>query len=179
MLHRLKRELFRRQEFYTACAREMQSRLSRATSRNCKNSARNSSFDDANFARARRQTRRFSSQNAPPTQPRAVPASQNFCNDAGWINCVLRIANAENLQKVRELLRGKFARSRRSRRCTRIFCVAKRCADSSENAAPPPAMSWQTSRVLCSARSRTSRKFCTNFANFELFLRGKFARSRC
>ena len=81
-----------------------------------KNSAANSSFDDANFARARRQTRRFSSQNAPPTQPRAVPASQNFCNDAGWIGGVLRITDAENLQRVRELLRGKFARSRRSRR---------------------------------------------------------------
>ena len=36
MLHRLKRELCRRQEFYTACAREIQSRFSRAASRNCK-----------------------------------------------------------------------------------------------------------------------------------------------
>ena len=179
MLHGLKRELCRRQEFYTGCAREMQSRLSRATSRNCKNSAINSSFDDANFARARRQTRKVSSQNVPPTQPRAVPASQNFCNNAGWIRGVLRITDAENLQRVRELLRGKFARSRRSRRCTRIFCVAKRCADSSENAAPPPARIWQTSRVLCSARSRNSRKFCNKFANFWLFLRGKFSRSRC
>ena len=41
------------------------------------------------------------------------------------------------------------------------FCVAKRCADSSENTAPPPARIWQTSSVLCSARSRNSRKFCS------------------
>ena len=59
------------------------------------------------------------------------------------------------------------------------FCVAKRCADSSENTAPPPARTWQTSSVLCSARSRNSRKFCNNFENFWLFLRRKFARSRC
>ena len=91
----------------------------------------------------------------------------------------LRITDAENLRRVRELLRGKFSRSRRSRRCTRIFCVAKRCADSDENAAPPLAIIWHTSRDLCSARSRNSRKFCNNFANFWLFLRGKFARSRC
>ena len=102
-----------------------------------------------------------------------------FRNDAGWIGGVLRITDAENLQRVRELLRGKFARSRRSRRCTRIFCVAKRCADSDENPAPPLAIIWHTSRDLCSARSRNSRKFCNNFENFWLFLRGKFARSRC
>ena len=38
----------------------------------------------------------ISPQNAPPTQPRAVPTSQNFCNDAGWIGGVLRITDAEN-----------------------------------------------------------------------------------
>ena len=102
-----------------------------------------------------------------------------FRNDAGWIGGVLRITDAENLRRVRELLRGKFSRSRRSRRCTRIFCVAKRCTDSSEDAAPPQTRIWQTSRVLCSARSRNSRKFCNEFANFWLFVRGKFARSRC
>ena len=37
-----------------------------------------SSFDDANVSRARRQTRKFSSQNAPPTQLRAVPTFQSF-----------------------------------------------------------------------------------------------------
>ena len=84
-----------------------------------------------------------------------------FRNDAGWIGGVLRITDAENLRRVRELWREKFSRSRRSRRCTRTFCVAKRCADSSENTAPPPARIWQTSSVLCSARSRNSRKFCS------------------
>ena len=63
--------------------------------------------------------------------------------------------------------------------CSRIFCVAKRCADSNENAAPPLARIHHTSRDLCSARSRNSRKFCNKFENFWLFLRGKFARSRC
>ena len=100
-------------------------------------------------------------------------------NDAGWIGGVLRITDAENLRRVRELLRGKFSRSRRSRRCTRLFCVAKRCTDSSEDAAPPQTRIWQTSRVLCSARSRNSRKFCNEFANCWLFVRRKFARSRC
>ena len=82
-------------------------------------------------------------------------------NDAGWIGGVLRITDAENLRRVRELWRGKFSRSRRSQRCTRLFCVAKRCTDSSEDAAPPQTRIWQTSRVLCSARSRNSRKFCS------------------
>ena len=131
-----------------------------------KNSATNSSFDDANFARARRQTRKFSSQNAPSDAAASSVYNLTFCNDAGWICGVLCITDAENLQRVRELLRGKFARSRRSRRCTRIFCVAKRCADSDENPAPPLAIIWHTSRDLCSARSRNSRKFCNNFANF-------------
>ena len=161
----------------------MQSRHSRATSRNFINSAINSSFDGANFARARRQTRRFSSQNAPPTQPRAVPRFQIFSQRRrlDWW-CVAhhrRRKFATSSRTFGSLLRGKFSRSRRSRRCTRIFCVAKRCTDSSENAAPPQPRIWQTSGVLCSARSRNSRKFCNEFANFWLFVRGKFARSRC
>ena len=96
-------------------------------------------------------------------------------NDAGWIGGVLRITDAENLRRVRELWREKFSRSRRSRRCTRLFCVAKRCTDSSEDAAPPQTRIWKT----CSARSRNSRKFCNKFTNLFLFFREKFARSRC
>ena len=53
-----------------------------------KNSATNSSFDDANFARARRQTRKLSSQDAPPTQPRAVPTFHCFATTpAGFVVC--------------------------------------------------------------------------------------------
>ena len=153
----------------------MQSRHSRATSRNFKNSAINSSFDDANFARARRQTRKLSSQDAPPTQPRAVPTFQCFATTpAGFVVCCAsqtqkicnEIANfcAENLHDL-----GGVGVARD------FFCVAKRCADSSENAAPPPAMSWQTSGVLCSARSRTSRKFkiLHQFREFLAFLARK------
>ena len=98
MLHRLKRELCRRQDFYTACAREMQSRLSRAASRNYKkNSATNSSFDDAHFARARRQTRKFSSQNAPSDAAASSVYISTFYNDAGLIcGVLLRIKDAKN-----------------------------------------------------------------------------------
>ena len=48
----------------------------------------------------------------------------------GWNFCRKFLTNwtaiknsTHNLQRVRELLRGKFARSRRSRRCTRIFAL--------------------------------------------------------
>ena len=40
----------------------------------------------------------------------------------------------------------------------RDFFALKRCTDSSEDAAPPQTRIWQTSRVLCRARSRNSRK---------------------
>ena len=36
---------------------------------------------------------------------------------------MLPIKHAKNLQRIRELLRGKFARSRRSRRCTQFFAL--------------------------------------------------------
>ena len=71
-----------------------------------KNSATNSSFDDANFARARRQTRKFSSQNAPSDAAASSVYNSTFCNDAGWICGVLPIKHAKNLQRIRELLRG-------------------------------------------------------------------------
>ncbi len=88
-----------------------------------KNSATNSSFDDANFARARRQTRKFSSQNAPSDAAGSSVYISTFWNDAGWICGALSIKHAKNLQRIRELLRGKFARSRRSRRCTQFFAL--------------------------------------------------------
>ena len=152
-----------------------------------KNSAINSSFDDADFARARRQTRRFSSQNAPPTQPRAVPTFQSFSQRRrlDWW-CVAHHRRRKFATSSRTFARKIFTILAESalhanflRHQTLHRLKRGRGAASNENAAPPPARILQPSRVLCSARSRNSRKFCNNFENFWLFLRGKFARSRC
>ena len=59
-----------------------------------------------------------------PTQPRAVSTIQRFATTpAGFVVCC-----ASNTQKICnefgiQLLRGKFARSRRSRRCTQLFAL--------------------------------------------------------
>ena len=123
MLHRLKRELcFADVKSFTQRALGKCNRVFRAPRAEiAKKSATNSSFDDANFARARRQTRKFLSQNVLSDAAASSVYNSTFCNDAGWISGVLRITHAKILQRIRELLRGKFARSRRSRRLHAIF----------------------------------------------------------
>ena len=117
-----------------------------------------------------------------PTQPRAVSTIQRFATTpAGFVVCCAshtqKFCNefgnfcAENLHD----LGGVGV-------CTQFFALpnaAPTQASLSENTPLLQARLCQTSRVFCSARSRNSRKFCNEFANFWLFVRGKFARSRC
>ena len=88
-----------------------------------------------------------------------------LCNDAGWICGVLCMTDAENLRRVRELLRGKFAPSLLKMRCTLIFALPNAALTQARMLRCLKALNREFGRrqEFCAAHARETREtFATN-----------------